>query len=533
MFFKRISGLVFRLLILFLLGLPAVSRAARLILPVEDDFLKGSILQKGGGPTGSLLYEGLITRNTQGGYDGWLAHSWESHDNARVWRFSLVKRATWHDGVPFTAHDVKFTYDYMTEKQLWLASVLWMVEKVECPDDHTVVFRLKRSFPKFLDRLSHCPGIVIIPRHIWKSIENPMRYEDQHYIGTGPLQFVKKIPGQFFEMKPYAGYHGRHCAFSSVVLRHLNNADVQIMALKSGQIDAMDDLTPWEAAVLSKEKHIQLAVIPHKRLYELCFNCTKHPTSSPYLRQALAYAVDREKICRIVLQDQGRPATTWLMPQLASNCVHKDLFPYALDLERARSLLKAGGFRWEGNRLCDNQGNEVRLELLLGGKGKSSINSRMAEMLADGLKQLGIIVELKKADSFTWFKEARDHHLFIMAMPDLMHDDSDDLTHFQSRSFFGKPNWHGYSNPDYDRLTAELHETSDTEKRRTLAFAMQELLAAEVPSFAICEADEVIAFRSDRIAIKEASGSMYGQILDLRTLLAIEPVGMNPVNADQ
>jgi peptide/nickel transport system substrate-binding protein len=208
MFFKRISGLVFRLLILFLLGLPAVSRAARLILPVEDDFLKGSILQKGGGPTGSLLYEGLITRNTQGGYDGWLAHSWESHDNARVWRFSLVTRATWHDGVPFTAHDVKFTYDYMTEKQLWLASVLWMVEKVECPDDHTVVFRLKRSFPKFLDRLSHCPGIVIIPRHIWKSIENPMRYEDQHYIGTGPLQFVKKIPGQFFEMKPYAGYHG-------------------------------------------------------------------------------------------------------------------------------------------------------------------------------------------------------------------------------------------------------------------------------------------------------------------------------------
>lgn len=513
---------IFIWMLSYVSALPAL--ATQLVLPVEDDFLKGSIIHKGGGPTGSLLYEGLVTKNSQGGYDGWLARFWKSEENARIWTFSLVKNAIWHDGVPFTAQDVKFTYDYFEQKQLWLAAVLWMVDRVECPDDYTVVFRLKCRFPKFLDHLSHCPGIAVIPKHIWESIENPMQYEDYNYIGSGPFQFVKKIPGQFFEMKAFDRYHGKKSAFSRLVLRVLKNTDMRILALKSGSIDAVDDILPWVAAALDKDENIKVSAFPKQRLYELCFNCREYPPSSPYLRRALAYAIDREKICKMLFHGHAQPATTWLMPHLASDYIKKELFPYTFNLNRARRLLERGGFRIKNGRLQDRQGKDVRLIFTLGAKGNVSIVKKMAEVFREDWKRLGIVVDIKQVDFSMWFKEVHRNHIFIIGMPDLMHDDADDLAHFRSRSFFGKPNWHGYSNPNYDRLAAQLHEANKPTRRKTLAFAMQEILAADVPSVAICEVDGLTAFRSDKIAEKESLDSMYGGILDLKTLLSIKPV---------
>jgi len=130
-------------------------------------FTQGNVLSKGGVPTGSFAYEGLIARNRESGYDGWLAESWEANEDASIWTFHLVKNTSWHDGQPFTSEDVKFTHDYLKEKKLWLSSVLAKVDHVECPDANTAIFYLKTPFPAFLDSLSHCPGIGIIPKHIW------------------------------------------------------------------------------------------------------------------------------------------------------------------------------------------------------------------------------------------------------------------------------------------------------------------------------------------------------------------------------
>lgn len=178
----------------------------------------------------------------------------------------------------------------------------------------------------------------------------------------------------------------------------------------------------------------------------------------------------------------------------------------------------------KNGRLRDKYGKEVRLVFTLGAKGNLSIVKMMAEMFREDWKRLGIVVDIKQVDFSMWFKEVHRNHIFIIGMPDLMHDDADDLSHFRSRSFFGKPNWHGYSNPNYDRLAAQLHEANEPDRRKELAFAMQEILAADVPSVAICEVDGLTALRSDKIAEKKNLDSMYGEILDLKTLLSIEPV---------
>jgi peptide/nickel transport system substrate-binding protein len=496
-----------------------------LVLPVADDFLKGSILHKGGGPSGSLLYEGLVTKNARGGYDGWLAESWKSDAAARIWTFVLVKNACWHDGTPFTARDVKFTYDYMKKKRLWLSTVLCMVDRVECPDDHTVVFQLKESFPTFLDHLSHCPGIAIIPRHIWKDVAEPMRHEDRHPVGTGPFAFVRRIPGQFFEMKRFDGYHGRRPAFERVILRVIKNADIQNLALKSGEIHGVEAVLPWIAPLLERQEHICLLRFPSKRLYGLCFNCRIGPTASSSFRRALAHMVNRKRIAEIVFHGYGAPAFNWLMPRHAADCIDKQFDACAYDPELARKLLAESGYRMKRNVLCDPAGQPVRLVFVLGGKGSACVVKKMAEVLREDFSRLGISLELKQVDFSMWSKEVHQNHLFMSGMPDLMHDDADDLTHFQTRSFFGRPNWYGYSNAEFDRLAAKLQRTTAKAERRRLALSMQAILTQDVPAVPVCQADSLMAYRTDKVAFQGAGETMYGNLVDLCTMLAITPAG--------
>ena len=495
-----------------------------LILPVEDDFLKGSIVHKGGGPTGSLIYEGLVTRSSRGGYDGWLAKSWHRDGDARVWTFNLVSGASWHDGTPFTAADVKFTYEYMKAKKLWLAAVLWMVERVECPDDYTAVFHLKDSCPGFLDHLSHCPGVAVIPRHIWEGIDEPMRYEDRHPIGTGPFEFVRRVPGQVFEVRAFKGYHGAKPSFENVILRVIQNADIKHLALKSGEIHAMDGVLPWIAPLLEREKNIALVRHPGKRLFGLGFNARSGPTASPAFRRALAHLVNRERIAWLVFQGYARPTTTWLMPRHAGDYIDEataDVYDY--DPQRARELLAQAGYRMTENVLLDPEGQPVRLVFILGGKAATCVAKKMAEVMKADFARIGITLELKQVDFSMWSKEVHRNHLFITGMPDLMHDAPDDLTHFQSHSFFGRPNWYGYANAEYDRLATRLQQATADDERRRLALAMQKLLPADVPAVAVCEADGLMAYRSDKIAFQGPIETMYGSLVDLRTLLAVTP----------
>jgi peptide/nickel transport system substrate-binding protein len=520
----RSGGWLLTICLSLLIAAPQCILAAEpLVLPVADDFLKGSILHKGGGPTGSLLYEGLVTKNSRGGYDGWLAESWKSDTTARTWTFALIKNARWHDGAPFTAWDVKFTYDYMKEKQLWLSTVLWMVEQVKCQDDHTVVFYLKDSFSEFLDHLSHCPGIAIIPRHIWKDVEDPMRYEDRHPVGTGPFAFVRRIPGQFFEMNRFEGYHGRKPAFERVILRVIKNADIQNLALKSGAIHGIDAVLPWIAPLLERQKNISVLRYPAKRLYGLCFNCRTGPTASSAFRRALAHMVNRERIAKIVFNGYGEPALNWLMTRYAADWIDEKADAYAFDPHRARELLTEAGYRMAKNALFDPTGQPVRLVFLMGGKGSACVVKKIAEILREDFSSLGISLELKQVDFSMWSKEVHQNHLFMSGMPDLMHDNADDLTHFQTRSFFGEPNWYGYSNSEFDRLATNLQRTTAGEERRRLALSMQAILAYDVPAVPVCQADSLIAYRIDKISFQDASETMYGNLVDLNTLLAMTP----------
>ena len=488
-------------------------------------FTQGNVLSKGGVPTGSFAYEGLIARNREGGYDGWLADSWEANGDASVWTFHLVKNAKWHDGHPFSSADVKFTHDYLKEKKLWLSSVLAKVDHVECPDENTAIFHLKTPFPAFLDSLSHCPGIGIIPKHIWETIDDPDHYADDKFIGTGPFKFEKAISEQYVKLVANEIYHGEKPQVKEVIMKIITNKDSQILSLRSGEVDVVSDISPAVARSLSGSDGIDVSVVSDTKGYELGMQCNNSPTDNKDFRKAMAHAVNRERICEIVFDGYAHPTlTTFLMPVVAHDFVNEEVpgVDYEYDMDKAEDMLESAGFmdRNKDGWREGPDGEKLNLIMVISGNGADA-SGRMAEVLKEEWKKIGLDMEIKLTESEQYAEQRRQSNFFISGMPYLMHDDADDLSHFECNSYFGQKNWYDFNNARYNELNEKLRSTADREERKQVGYEMQEILAEETPSIPICSADLIFAHRSDRFTGWKNLTPLYWDV-DTKMLLNLK-----------
>lgn len=486
-------------------------------------FTKGNVLNMGRAPTHSFVYEGLVTRNREGGYDGWLAESWEADGDATEWTFYLVD-AKWHDGHIFTSDDVKFTHDYIKENKLWLSSVLSMVDYVDCPDEDTVVFHMNSPSPAFLDDISHCPGIGIIPKHIWEDVGDPAHYQDEEFIGTGPFKFVSMIPDQYVKLEANENYHGKVPQIKEVIFKIISNKDSQILNLESGEVDVVSKISPAVARSLEGSRDIEVFSVPDTTGYELGFNLKNYPTDKNEFRKALAHAVDRDKICDIVFDGYATPTyTTFLMPGVAYDFVNPGVpgNDYEYDLDRAEEMLDSAGFTdVNGDGWRDTpDGDDLIITLPVTEMGGGDDN-KIAEILKEDWRDLGIRVEMKQTESSQRQKELHRSNVFIVGMPYLMHDDVDDLAHFEVNSHFNKPNWYDYDNSDYNQLAEDLQGTAGREERKEISYKMQDILAEDVPTVPICSSDVILAYRSDRFTGWEDVPPTYWEV-DMNMLLNV------------
>src|SRR5208282_196751 len=230
-----------------------------------------SNMQKGGIPSSSLIYEGLVIKDIDGKFDPALAQSWNVSDDAKTWTFHLVQNATWNDGAPFTCADVKFTNDYMKSNNLTMGYVLSDVQSIDCPDNNTAVFNLVTPYSAFLDQISRTPGITISPEHIWQNINDPQHYQDSQMIGTGPFIFTRAVPG-YYQYTTNENYHGRVPAIPGVILKMITNPDSQVLALENGEIDVVSGITPAVAQSLSGDSNISVYSINDTGACEVAFN---------------------------------------------------------------------------------------------------------------------------------------------------------------------------------------------------------------------------------------------------------------------
>lgn len=498
------------------------------VIPVDlpSDLVSSNVMtKKNGVPAGSLMYEGLVTKNRNGTYEPALAESWDVSDDAKTWTFHLVRNATWHDGVPFTSADVKFTNDYLKENNLTMGFVLSDVVSVTCPDDYTAVFQLKNSYSVWPDRLAQSPGIGVYPKHIYEKIQDPKTWQDSQFIGTGPFQFDKSEPG-YVRVARNENYRGEKPLITGVILKLITNKDSQVLALKNGEIDVVTGITPTIAESLRQEPGIGICIIPGTTGYEMGYNMIQYPTNLSTFRHAMSHAVDRTTICSI-LGNAHPTETTFLMPVVAGEYVNSaETGMYDYNLSRARDQLRQAGFiQDEQGTLRDPDGNPIELTIPLGGKGSPADVEKIVTVLRNDWTTLGIKVKTVRYDDESQYRKAIDNgHVFIDGMPSILHDDPDDLVNFAVTPLQAK-NYYNFNNTEFNSLTGEVRNTTDKEERNQIGYRMQEILAENIPTVPICNTDSYVAYRTDRFTGWERLlYSTHPSYQDPKVLSSLRPV---------
>ncbi len=426
----------------------------------------------------SLVYD-TLTWKDRTGHIPWLASKWEMSEDGAVWSFALREGLTWHDGRSLTAHDVRFTFEYLGRYPVeWLP--VDIVDRVEAPDALTVVFHLKRPFVPFIDQIAG--NVPIVPRHVWGEITDPRGTTQlERLIGSGPYRLVR-----------YEKTHGAY-AYDANADYFLGRPEVgrllflpvgdRVAALLADAVDVSDIPAPL-AVSLREHPFLKVLSGPAFWVLKLQFNRGHPLLAMAPVRQAIAHAVDRTGLVRQSCPgglEGAKPGSPGLIPP-DSEWFDKDAAEmYPPDEGRARSLLEASGLSdLDGDGVREGpDGRSLRLTLL-----SPPQSLRDAEALKLMLAEAGLALNVKALDQ--------------KALDAVVQSGSYDLALFGHGGVGGDPSIaFGFglagnvsaggvpSDPEYARLASMLESTTDHARRRAIAASMQRLYAAELPCLAL------------------------------------------------
>jgi peptide/nickel transport system substrate-binding protein len=424
----------------------------------------------------SMLFDTLVWTGKDG-FMPMLAKKWE-HPNPTTWTFTLQEGVKWHDGKPFTADDVVFTFDYIkTHPSFWFSvDVIQSVKKV---DDRTVEIVLVKPFAAFLKQIA--VSIPILPQHIWKDIKDPAKdMSEKTVIGTGPftLEEYNKEHGSYI-FKANKDYFLGKPVVDRVVTEKKSEL---LVALQSHDVDGGSP-TIEEVEILEKNKDFRVIENKGFWVFRVYFNTKANPLfAKKEFRQALYTAINREEIVKLSQHGgaaEGLPGffstdSDWYVKT-------KD---YDYDPEKAKSMLDALG-------LTDKNGDGIREDAAGNALAFSFHLSQDAASDAKLVKQyfeaVGIKIDLKAVDMQT-LDSVMSQGKFQLAINGHGGLGGDPM--FIVRNFVpAKPgqkatamNFNNWSNPEYNKLFQAQSGEQDDAKRHEIVGKMQQIIADELPT---------------------------------------------------
>jgi peptide/nickel transport system substrate-binding protein len=433
-----------------------------------------------------LIYSSLVAHDANMNIVPDLAESWDTPD-AETYIFHLRRGVKFHNGASLTSADVKFTFDSILIGQIKTPKrgSFRMVESVSAPDDATIIFHLREPYASFLWNLSR-PGIGIVPRGSGAELA-------QHPIGTGPFRFVSLEPDLEVVLASNPEYFGTIPKISQVRFRIVPDAMVRALELRKGSADvALDSLAPDMVVALGKYAGLKVDEEPGTSLAYIAFNFQDPLLSKRDVRRALAFATDRETIIKYLLRGQARLASSLLPPNHWA--YDGDVATYAYDPARAESLLDAAGL---------SGGKEgVRFHLRL--QSPTDESTRLySEVLQEQWKRIGVALELRPQESATFNSDIAHGSFQLYTQRWVGGNNDPDMFEFVFGSRRFPPNGANrghFANPQLDALLDRARVELDREKRRTILFDVQRIVADELPYINLWYVDNVCVYR-DRLQI--------------------------------
>lgn len=429
----------------------------------------------------SLLYNGLIRYDKNLQIEGELAESWEIAEDNLTITFHLRRNVKWHDGQPLTAADVKFTYNLYIDPKTptAYAEAFKQVTYVEVPDPYTFVVHYEKPYAPALISWA----TAIHPQHLLEGHDITKSNLARNPIGTGPYHFVEWVSGEKIVLEANPDYFEGQPYIKRVVYRIIPDVSTQFLELQTGNLDFMG-LSP-----LQYDRQTDTPAF--KRLYNkyrylnfgytyLGYNFKKPLFQDKRVRQALAYAINKQEIIDGVLLGYGTAATG---PYKPDTWVYNPNVPkYTYDPDHARQLLaEAGWADSDNNGILDKNGAELSFTIVT--NQGNDLRSKTGEIIQRRFKEVGVNVKLRIIEWATFLKEFINPGNFdatILGWTGGPEPDQYNIWH-SSKTGPRELNFIGFKNAEVDRLLEEGRRTFDLQQRKAYYDRFQYILAEEQP----------------------------------------------------
>lgn len=414
---------------------------------------------------------------------GDLAEDWEESDDLKEYTLYLREGVKWHDGEPFTSEDVEWTIESILEKGEGASGypAISNVDKIETPDEHTVVLHLKEKSGVFIQKMADYQGFDILPKHLYDGTDVDNNPHNKKPIGTGPFKFEEHKTGSHVTLSANKEYYGDGPYIDEIIFQFIPSEETALTSIEAGDADTMTASPAFaEIPRLEELEQIELEADPQDIVQWISFNMdgTREHISDPIVREAIVTALDNDEINEKLYMGLVKPAESWYLSNIewSDNKSFRQPDP---DIDYANKLLDDAGY--------EIQDDGYRFTLKYRAFETSIFGTTDIPIFVEQqLDSIGIKIDYER---YEWalrtemLDERRDWDLAAGGG-----DRGPDPLFFASYlTTDSATNKMLYENPRIDELFELGEKVSDEEERAEYYYEIQEILSEDIPLYNVVE----------------------------------------------
>lgn len=439
-----------------------------------------------------------------------LATAWTVSADGTVWTFDLRPGVRFHDGTPFDAAAVVFSFErqIVPNHPAHESDFVWTrsyqnIKQVKALSPLRVQFKIDRPYAPFLANLAIGPAAIVSPAAVKKWGSKFGR----HPVGTGPYRFVEWVPGDRITLEKSNDYWDQPAKTRYLVMLLLPDAHQRMQALESGAADIVQQLPPDDIQLLRLDPDVRLVSAPTAVVAYLALDTQRRPLDDPRIRRAIAHAIRRDALIRYVYQGLATPAVGPLPLNVWG--ARGDLVSFPYDPEQARALIAEAG-------LAGAVGRPLKLYVPSVPRQYVPAPDRVASVVRNCLQEVGLPVEIVTREPAELQKAlwAGEHDLALAGWfgangdPDnflynLLDADNTTGSHPSNISF--------YSNAWFHDIIGMAQRTTDRTERERLYSQAQAIVANDAPWVPLAYPMVVFAVRAGvrGLALQPSAMALY------------------------
>ena len=445
-------------------------------------------------PTSSGIYEPLFIYNSlKAEYVPWLGVDYYWNSDNTILFLQTRSGVTWSDGKPFTAEDVAFTFNLKKMHAGLDTRDSWSyLKEVLALNDSTVKFEFKRVYVPGFDDVA---GQPIVAKHIWKNIEDPLKFTNPEPVGTGPFTEILRFESQIWELGKNLNYwQSGKPEIEKLKFPTFPGNEQVTLALISGKLD-------WAGAFIPAIDRVFVQKDPENHKYWFpqtghttffYLNTKKSTFKDKNVRKAISYAIDRKLVVKVGMYDYTVPAhvtgvsgqmSKWHPPDLEKKENWVQYNP-----KKANEILDDVGFFKNSSGMRETQDGEIlSFDIIIVSGWSDWIRS--AQIISKNLEKIGIHTKVKTYDFGAWISRMQKGE-FDMAIgwaekgttPFPLYKGMMASEYIKPVGTVADGNWHRFNHPSADSLFRKFEKTSDKNEIKEILFDLQYLFIDEAPA---------------------------------------------------